>query len=644
MYVVRITNGTTVTPIQDAKHKLSSGTVVQGINTIDSFQFSVLTNNPAFGNLHDFKTLVEVFNTAKNRSEFFGRVLCSKPSMNESGLITQEATCESFFGFLCDSQQAYVEEKRWNAKSLAQHIIDTHNAQVEPYKRFVLVVDDSIAGTITNCGIQRENTWETFKKKLIESVGGEIVLSVVDGVNYITYCKKAGETKTTEIALSRNMKSITKEKDPSSFITRLIPLGAKVGDDSEERVEIDITADKEIAGLGTTYKVYAKKNYIDDLNAIAEYGLHIGYAEFDNVTLPANVLQRGIQWLATNNKVLVKYSITALDLSLINLDIDDFQVYNYHPIKNKLLNIDDTARITKKTIDVCEEAKSTFEIGESFKSLSEIQREEKKNSVALNAKIQNIEKNTAENFNSVTQQLQELTNLQNKVKELEERLGELESNGDNTGGDSSGGENTCQHQDADDDGICDICGEPFTDGDDTNGENTCQHQDADYDGICDICGEPYYEYVEIWGAPDEDDSKFESKEYDDGLLTTLWNVDCPYLYWKQYNNPPGTVENYEGGTLTIPDDYTFPILIETQDPILSVTLTFFNDIDDAFVEEYIRVFRKDGTEVECYYEITDGALRLYYPGDFDNPCDMKISLGDNETNEKVKSMVIETVD
>ena len=48
-------------------------------------------------------------------------------------------------------------------------------------------------------------------------------------------------------------------------------------------------------------------------------------------------------------------------------------MYNYHPIINPLLGIDDVARIIKKNLDVCEEVKSTIEIGDSFKSLSDIQ-------------------------------------------------------------------------------------------------------------------------------------------------------------------------------------------------------------------------------------------------------------------------------
>jgi phage minor structural protein len=387
MYIVEIKNGGITRTIQNAKHKLSSGIVVQGINTIDSFSFSILPNNPGFGNLHEFTTLVKVFNEAKNRTEFCGRVLRSIPSMNESGLITEEVTCESFLGFLCDSQQIYRKESVWSAGTFLATVINAHNSQVEDYKKFELQVDDDYSRKSVTCGTARENTWKTIQEKLLNNIGGEIYFDVVDGKNILYVKKKRGFESTTEIALSRNMKSITREKDPSSFITRLIPLGATIKDDegNDTGERIDITS------------VNDGKNYIDDEEGIAKYGIHIGYVEFDNAEYAANVFAQGRIWLENNNKVLVKNIVTALDLSLINLDIDDFQVCNYHPLKNKLLGIDDNARIIRKNIDVCNDAKSSFEIGESFKTLSEIQREQMTSLHKINAEVALIKSNYVTN-------------------------------------------------------------------------------------------------------------------------------------------------------------------------------------------------------------------------------------------------------
>ena len=406
MYIVSMKNGTTTTEIQNEHHKLFSGNVVKGINTIDSFTFSILPDNPAFGDLKDFTTLISVYNLARRRYEFYGRVLYTSPQMSDKGLLTQEAICESYLGFMCDSQQEYVEEKNWTVRGLLKHILDQHNAQVEEYKRFQI---GQLGVTDPNdniyIGIQRENTWETITKKLIDTLGGEIRFRVEGSVNYLDYVESIGETKETAIALSKNMKSIVKEKNPSSFITRLIPLGAKLGDDSEERLSI--------VGVNNG------KNYIEDAQAVAEYGIHVGYVELDDVTDATNLLNKGREWLENNNKVSIKYSITALDLSLIGLDVDDFDVGNTYPLKNSLLGIDDTGRVNKKNIDVCDETKTSFEIGESFKTLSELQREQMASVGKLNTDVAEIIRNYATNqklAEEITRTVSYIEQVEGKIK------------------------------------------------------------------------------------------------------------------------------------------------------------------------------------------------------------------------------------
>lgn len=380
MYIVKIYNNGTPTEIHGNIQKLSSGKIAQGINSIDSFQFSILPSNIGFSQLHDYVTLVEVYNTNKNRYEFFGRVLYSAPSMSESGLIAKDVVCESFLGFLCDSQQHYVAEKNWTVGGLFQHIINDHNKQVESHKQFI-VGEITVTDPNDNVyiGIQRENTWETIKKKLIETLGGEIRFRVDGNKVYIDYLTEIGEHSETEIAVSKNMKSISQEKDPTEIVTRLIPLGCKLKETQTD--EEGNTQEVETEYRLTIEEINDGKDYIDDETAIELYGIRVGTAEFDDITVPSTLKARGYDWLAENNKLKTKYSVTALDLSLLGLDIDDFCVGNYHPLKNPLIDVDDTARIVKKNIDICEEIKSTIELGEKFDALSDINQ---KNKDALN--------------------------------------------------------------------------------------------------------------------------------------------------------------------------------------------------------------------------------------------------------------------
>lgn len=424
MFIVTLENNGTVTEIHGEIEKLKSGKVVKGINSIDTFSFSLLPSNIGFNLIHDFMTLVKVYNTNKNRYEFYGRVLYSDTTMAESGLITKDVTCESYFGYMCDSQQIYVAEQNWTVIGLLRHIVNTHNSQVEAHKHFTI---GEVTATDPNdniyCGIQRENTWDTIKKKLIDVLGGEIRFRVNGETIYLDYLVEIGTTRSTKISVSRNMKSIKQEKDPSAYITRLIPLGCKLSNDSETRLDVATVNNGSI--------------YIDDEQAIEIYGIHVGYVTWDDVTDANNLLSKGKAWLAENNKISIKYSITALDLSLLGLDVDDFEVHDYYPIENALIDVDDVARLIKKNVDVCEEIKSTIEFGENLKTLSDIQLEQAANTSTAVANVEgNLEAKIVALDNKTTQKFtvtdQDIKSINQRIETLEKAEGGVNFTTDKT--------------------------------------------------------------------------------------------------------------------------------------------------------------------------------------------------------------------
>lgn len=393
MYDVYLKYNNQIFPIHNQQMKLKSGKIKQGINCIDSFPFEILPNNIGFNYIHEFKTLIEVYNTKMKRYEFRGRVLQAPKTMSDNGLISKSVVCESYLGYLQDSVQEYLDEMNWTPSHLLGYLIAIHNSQLEEEKAFKL-------GTVFTeeniyCGIQRESTYECIMNKIIDKIGGEIQLRFEEDGTYIDIVEERGTTKATTIELSKNMKSITQENDSSNYITRLIPLGAKIK--VEETDEDGNVSERETEERIDISSVNDGLNYIDDEIAIQKYGLHIRYEYWDDVHEAAILKTKAIKFLSDNNKVLQKYSVNAVDLSLIGLDIDSIDVSNYYPVKNKLLNIDDTLRVITKEIDIVNESNSNFEIGDKFKTLIDIEIE-KNNQInqAFNT-IEVIEKNYVTN-------------------------------------------------------------------------------------------------------------------------------------------------------------------------------------------------------------------------------------------------------
>lgn len=405
--------------------KIIDGKIVEGINTINSFSFSMLPNNPRFNELFSYTTKIYVIKIKDNRRVFYGRVVKPKVSMESDGSFSKTIECEDRMGYLCDSLMDYLPEQYWNVKNTTYHedgsidkrgvlefVLSIHNKkQPDEKKIYVGEVDIEDTDNVLYFGMQQhKNAFDTLKEKLIEHLGGELRLREgTDGKLYLDYLKEAGEVKTTSIALKKNMQKLSKETDPTSFITRLYPLGNKIKKTVEEK-------DGSITEIETDERITcAEANdgipYVDDEEGIRTYGIIEGYRIYDHVVYPRTLLNHARVTLATNNKVKQKHVITALDLSTIGLDIDSFEVGNYHPIKNSLVGVDDTLRIIKKTTNINQPETSQLEIGDKYATLTELQlKRENSLKEEVNRTIETMSNNAQYNVAKTSNYLTSLIN------------------------------------------------------------------------------------------------------------------------------------------------------------------------------------------------------------------------------------------
>ena len=334
-----------------------TGSIKLGINMIDSFTFDIYPNNPGYAEIHPLKTLVKVENSLTGRSEFVGRVLIAKPSLASSGELKTSVICESELGYLMDSSVTYAEHHNISVKDYLKKLIDNHNSQVNEEKYFKVGIVEVEANLYRYWGYDK--TFETLKDDLLDRLGGELRIRYKNGVRYLDYLMEIGESKGTTIQLAKNLVTIEQERDPSEIISRLIPLGAKLSEDSDERL--------------TIYDVNNGSIYIDDEKAIETFGIICATQEWDDVTLPANLIKKGKEFQKENNRIKKSHKIDAVDLALIGLDLDTFEVGNYYPIINPLMGINEELRVTSKTIVIENPEASSLEVGDKFEDIKDYQ-------------------------------------------------------------------------------------------------------------------------------------------------------------------------------------------------------------------------------------------------------------------------------
>ena len=412
MYTITLENGGASTVLYDGgtkltKRKLKSGKIAESRNAISSFTFEVYVNHPEYNSIKPYKTIVKIFNNEKRRFDFVGRVLEITPRMDSDGTVYKEVVCESRLAYLCDSVQPYSEERYYEGDSTRNGLqefidvlLDNHNAQVEEQKKIyrgnVTVTSFTTGGVYK--GLNYQSTWQCIVDKLLKSFGGEIQLRESGGKLYLDYAEELGATRATKIELARNMKSASQSIDPTSIITRLIPLGTKL---TETVVEVDENGNETAREEKTEKRLTIESvndgiSYIEDTTAKALYGIVYGTKVWDDVTEAGNLKSKGVQYLAENNRISVSYNLEALDLSLLGLDIDDFRVYDSYPVKNKLIGLDATLKIIKKTTDILKPYSSSIGLGDGSMLLSDAVMDYTAAIQEVESQVQNV-KSTVEN-------------------------------------------------------------------------------------------------------------------------------------------------------------------------------------------------------------------------------------------------------
>lgn len=350
------------------------GTIKKEINLIDSFNLTMYLNNPGYGQIKPFKSFIHVLNTKTNKIEFKGRVYGPAENMGTDGNVSVSYLCEGELSYLHDSQQRHLEF-RGTTKEAFETIVSYHNTQVESYKHFRvgnIEVKDTNDYMYFYLSADKD-TFDSLKEKLIDKLGGELQIRHENGVRYIDWLNRIGHDSNTEIRLAKNLKSFSRDVDPSEIVTRLTPLGERI--ESEDESATDASEERL-----TISNINNDLPYIDRPDLIALFGIQGGAQVWDDVTTEQRLMTNGQNWLNNQKEVLYQYQLEALDLSLIGLDIDSFKLGNTYPVKNPIMAIDERLRVIGTSVDINSPESSSLTIGDKIKTASEYQADAERTS------------------------------------------------------------------------------------------------------------------------------------------------------------------------------------------------------------------------------------------------------------------------
>lgn len=357
MYTVQCDGAVLYDPRVD-ELKITNTRLKLEVNTVGGFDFTIYPTHPLYGSIYKLKSIIEVFQD--NVLIFRGRVLNDEMGFNKG----KDITCEGDLAFFNDTiMRPY--NFTGSISDFLTLIITSHNAQVGVNKRFTLgtvtVTDPN--NFIVRSSIEYEKTWDVINDKLIDILGGYLVIRRESNVNYIDYLEDSTSQSTQAIELGVNLLDIIKETRADTIVTALIPLGAKLEDAEGNETDERLTITSINGGL----------DYVYDQAAVDQYGWIFTTETWDDVTVASNLLTKANTKLSSLINLGVSIDLKAIDMSMIDINIDELRVFEYVQITSAPHNLDTMARIDKLEIDLLNPQKNTVTLGFGYETFTEKQ-------------------------------------------------------------------------------------------------------------------------------------------------------------------------------------------------------------------------------------------------------------------------------
>lgn len=315
------------------------------LNKTGSLTFQIAPTHPYYDKIKKHTSVITLLQDDK--IIFRGRVL--NDELNFYNIKNVE--CEGELSYLLDTIQRYHE---YHLEGGTQNVIETyfktlidnHNEQVDGSKSFQLgVVDITDPNNYLYKVSNYENTLNTINDKLIGTYGGYLRIRHSGGLRYLDYVKELGSCK-QKIEFGENLIDMTRHIKGEQIFTALIPLGAKVGTDSEKRLDIKSIKD------ATTDGIVKTNDYIYDFNAVNRWGWLWTTNTWDDVTKASNLYSKAIEMLKEIVNETFTIELTAIDLNLVNVDIDRIELGDKIQCVSAPHNIDEIMLVESISIDI----------------------------------------------------------------------------------------------------------------------------------------------------------------------------------------------------------------------------------------------------------------------------------------------------
>ena len=314
------------------------------VNKTGSLTFQIHPTHPYYNSITKHISQVELLQDGEVL--FCGRILNDTTSIENIKTIE----CEGVLSYLLDSVQRpktyTLDNGTTNTiEKCLQTLIERHNSQVDDYKKFklgnVTVTYEDEGGTTVSTNY--ENTLSFIKKNLIDAYGGYLIVRNETDGRYIDYIKEYTNSCNQVIQFGENIVDMKSTINGENIYTAIIAKGNKPSKGATPSLR-DRTD-------GTYEGMIKVDDYIYNPEGVAKYGWIWKYIHYDTSS-SYWVLKRAIADLKNSINAEITFELTAIDLHLINVDIDRINIGDMVRCLSEPHGIDITMLVSAVTIDL----------------------------------------------------------------------------------------------------------------------------------------------------------------------------------------------------------------------------------------------------------------------------------------------------
>ena len=346
MYSISIKNNGSFFDIQNESKKVKDPVLYEALNSCGTLSFDTQIEDEAYEEYERLKTRVLV--KEDGAIQFVGRLLRTSIDFQN----TKSLVFEGELALLNDVLYPPYAFSGTIAEFLT-NIINYYNSKCSTINQInigrITVQDKN--NYIARSNEEYSTCWQAISDKLIDLCGGYVSMRwvVVNGTiyRYLDYLDNPGTDASQSIEYAKNILDVGQEIDAGDICTVLYPFGAK---DESTGKKIDITS------------VNGGKNYIESANK-SIYGVVEKTIEFEDVTLPSNLLSKAKAYLEEHDSSISSLTVKAIDLHVIDDSYVRFNVGDSIHVSSPPNSIDTIMMISERTRNLNNPDKDELTLG-----------------------------------------------------------------------------------------------------------------------------------------------------------------------------------------------------------------------------------------------------------------------------------------